>query len=281
MNTGFGISEILIVLTIVVVFFGSKELPKFLREIARLTAKIRRYSDRIKRELDDVTRSLDPQPVPVNVQRKEKEKLRTYYLSARKNLPQQEREQKSAEIIGHLRNLDVVKNAAMIMLYVEMGAEVITQPLIRSLLKEKKRVVLPYCVDNGMRELRGAEIADPENDIIIGKHSVPEPREELRKHFFKSDLEAVICPVVAFDPQGGRLGRGKGYYDTFLREIRGKIPLIGIAFDCQMMKESIPFEYHDVPMDTVVTENGVVVGSENVDTSSETGGDNSSGQLAG
>ena len=64
MNTGFGFSEILLIATLIVIFFGSKELPSLLREIAKFTAKVRRYSDRIKRELDDVTRSLDPQPVP-------------------------------------------------------------------------------------------------------------------------------------------------------------------------------------------------------------------------
>ena len=87
MNTGFGFSEMLLVLVLVVVFFGSKELPAFLREIAKFTAKVRRYSDRIKRELDEVTRSLDPQPVPPFAdQQTKKEKLRTRYLSARKNL---------------------------------------------------------------------------------------------------------------------------------------------------------------------------------------------------
>ena len=273
MNTGFGISEILLVATIVVVFFGSKELPKFLREIARLTARIRRYSDRIKRELDDVTRSLDPKPESVNRQRDEKKKLRTYYLTARKGLSQQEREQKSMAVCGHLLKRKEMENAAMVMLYVNMGAEVITRPLIKKLLEEKKRVVVPYCITTGGHELRGAEIHHWEDDLIIGKHNVPEPREELRKHFFKSDLEVIICPGVAFDPQGGRLGRGKGYYDTFLRELRGTIPMIGLAYDCQLMKESLPFEYHDVPMDVVITETGVAVG--------ETAEESSSSSLAG
>ena len=260
MNTGFGISEILLVATIIVVFFGSKELPKFLREIARLTARVRRYSDRIKRELDDVTRSLDPKPEMVNEQREQKKKLRTYYLAARKELSKEQREEKSVAIHECLLNRKEVKDAVMVMLYIDMGAEVSTRILVNKLLEDKKRVVLPYCTESGGKELRAAEIHHLEDDLVIGKHNIPEPREELRKHLFKSDLGVIICPGVAYDPQGGRLGRGKGYYDNFLREMRGKIPIIGLAYDCQMMKETLPFEYHDVPMDLVITESGVAVG---------------------
>ena len=260
MNTGFGFSELLLVVVLVVVFFGSKELPGFLREIAKFTAKVRRYSDRIKRELDDVTRSLDPQPVPFAEQQTRKKELRSYYLSARKALGPEARTENSAAITETLLTCVPVQNAAMIMLYADMGAEVITRPLIGRLIGLKKRVLLPYCVE-GTNELTVAEVFDIENDLVAGKHGVPEPREALRTKFFKSDIEVVLCPGVAFDPQGGRLGRGRGYYDGFLRELRGQIPIIGLAFDCQMLTETLPFEYHDVPMDMVVTESGVVVGA--------------------
>ena len=259
MNTGFGFSEILLIATLIVIFFGSKELPSLLREIAKFTAKVRRYSDRIKRELDDVTRSLDPQPVPFAEQQAKKKELRALYISARKKLSNEERANKSSIIGSHLMELEQVKKATMIMLYAEMGAEVITLPLINRLMNEKKRIILPYRL-GGNNDLGIAEIHDTEKDIIIGKNRVPEPREELRKTFFRSDLEVVVCPGVAFDLQGGRLGRGLGCYDSFLRELRGKTPLIGLAFDCQILPENLPFEYHDVAMDKVITESGIVVG---------------------
>jgi len=259
MNTGFGFSEILLIVTVIVIFFGSKELPVFLREIAKFTAKVRRYSDRIKREIDDVTRSLEPQPVPFAEQREKKKELRAYYLAARKKLDDALRVEKSATITDHLCKFDKVKNATMIMLYINMGAEVITRTVITSLLKEGKRIIVPYCASGG-NNLGIAEIKDLENDIIIGEHGVPEPNEGLRTSFFKSDLQVIVCPGVAFDRQGGRLGRGKGYYDSFLHEVRGKIPIIGLAYDCQVMEENMPFEYHDVSMDHVITESGIIVG---------------------
>ena len=260
MNTGFGFSEILLVVVLVVVFFGSKELPAFLREIARFTAKVRRYSDRIKRELDDVTRSLDPQPDPMADHQEKKKELRLRYLSERKKLGEERRIAKSAAIAATVRECTVVKDASMIMLYAEMGAEVITRPLIGELIGLQKRIVLPYGAA-GTNEMKVAEIFSVDGDIVTGAHGAPEPRAELRGRFFKSDIDAVICPGVAFDPQGGRLGRGRGCYDGFLRELRGQIPAIGLAFDCQMLTEPLPFEYHDISMDMVITESGIVVGA--------------------
>lgn len=259
MNTGLGFSEMIVVVTLIIVFFGSKELPTLLREIARFTAKVRRYSDRIKRELDDVTRSLEPQPSPQPAaQSSMKQEIRTRHIEGRKALGQKLREEKSALIYEHLLSLENVRNATMIMLYAEMGAEVITRPLIRRLLAEKKRIILPYCIEK-THNFGIAEIHDIDNDLISGTSNVPEPRIELRTSFFKSDIQLIVCPCVAFDKNGARLGRGQGYYDVFLRDLRGKIPIYALAFDCQMLSEAMPFEYHDIGMDKVITESGIVV----------------------
>ncbi len=260
MNTGLGFSEILLIVTLIVVFFGSKELPMFLREVAKFTSRIRKYSDRVKKELDDVARSLEPQPVPFAEQKERKKELRQQYISIRKQLEPGERSQKSEIIARHLLSMDKVQKATMIMIYAETGAEVITMPAIRTLLNLQKRIVLPYCIE-GTNQLEIAEIRDPDTDIAPGSRGIPEPLSALRRKLFKSDLEVIVCPGVAFDNQGGRLGRGHGYYDTFLYELRGRVPIIGLAYDCQILQERLPFEYHDVVMDHIVTESGIVFGA--------------------
>jgi 5-formyltetrahydrofolate cyclo-ligase len=60
----------------------------------------------------------------------------------------------------------------------------------------------------------------------------------------------ILVPGVAFDLHGGRLGRGKGYYDRLLKELRGTT--CGVAFDQQVV-EAIPVEPHDVRLDHVLT----------------------------
>ena len=58
-------------------------------------------------------------------------------------------------------------------------------------------------------------------------------------------------PGVAFDHDGNRMGRGKGYYDRFLPLIPSTYK-IGICFPFQMIT-SIPAEEHDIRMDEIIT----------------------------
>jgi 5-formyltetrahydrofolate cyclo-ligase len=256
MDMGVGFSEILLVLVLVLIFFGSKELPHFIREGARLFGKLRGYTDKVKRELNDLTATMTPATAPVeNVVNDKKKELRKKYTAARKALSPEERTEKSSVIRDVLKNTSAFKKSGAILLYVEMASEVAMRPLIDELLKSGKRVAIPYLkVDQ--RTMGMASITDCSIDIIQGALKTPEPRPEIRDNFYRSDLQLVVCPGVAFDKFGGRLGRGKAFYDNFLRELKGKVPIFGVGFECQFMDEQLPFSYSDVVMDQVVTENG-------------------------
>ncbi|MCF0205812.1 MAG: 5-formyltetrahydrofolate cyclo-ligase, partial [Bacteroidales bacterium] len=65
------------------------------------------------------------------------------------------------------------------------------------------------------------------------------------------DFDLIIVPGVAFDRNGNRLGRGRGYYDRFLCKYP-KVEKIGICFDFQLLEE-IPTEPTDIRMDKVVS----------------------------
>lgn len=66
----------------------------------------------------------------------------------------------------------------------------------------------------------------------------------------------VLAPLLGFDARGGRLGWGKGYYDTYLGQLdaAGARPfVVGVAFGCQEV-DAVPLESHDRRLDAVVTE---------------------------
>lgn len=71
----------------------------------------------------------------------------------------------------------------------------------------------------------------------------------------------LLMPLLGFDATGQRLGWGKGYYDRFLAGVAAGTarPLaVGIAFACQQVA-AIPSEPHDVRLDAVLTEQGLLV----------------------
>jgi 5-formyltetrahydrofolate cyclo-ligase len=75
-------------------------------------------------------------------------------------------------------------------------------------------------------------------------------------------LDVVFLPLVGFDRRGVRLGTGGGFYDRAfafrqLRSLWHAPRLIGLAYAFQEL-ESISAAAHDVLMDAVVTEEGII-----------------------
>ena len=64
-------------------------------------------------------------------------------------------------------------------------------------------------------------------------------------------LDVIICPGLAFTPEGFRLGQGGGFYDRALARYPAARK-IGVAFTCQILP-SLPCEEHDIKMDLVIT----------------------------
>ena len=70
--------------------------------------------------------------------------------------------------------------------------------------------------------------------------------------------DVVIAPVVGFDPKCYRLGYGGGYFDRTLAIMPGPVRIFGVGF----RQGGIPTIYpqpHDIPMDAVVTEDGLLL----------------------
>jgi len=257
MDMSVGFSEILLILLLVLIFFGSKELPKFIRETARFFARVRTYGDKVRRELDTISVDMGALRVPEDDNLlTRKSEMRKKYLALRRSLAPEERAEKSSKICRILCESALFRNATAVMIYVNMGSEVETRGFITEMLRRGKRVLVPYC-KSGSRSMGIGEITNIENDIVLGEGNVPEPRPELRDRFFLGDLRLIVCPGVSFDVYGGRLGRGSAYYDNFLRELKGRVPLFGLAFDCQMHEGHLPFSSSDVPMEQIVTESGL------------------------
>jgi 5-formyltetrahydrofolate cyclo-ligase len=138
--------------------------------------------------------------------------------------------------------------AQSILFFAPLRAELDVWPLLPEALAAGKRVALPR-FEAATQRYEAAEVLDPTTDLELGHFGIREPRGQCAR--FSSDwLDLILVPGVAFDLQGRRLGRGKGYYDQLLGALHGT--RCGVAFDQQVVDE-IPMAPHDMTLHCILT----------------------------
>ena len=174
-------------------------------------------------------------------------------MMTKQELRQQIRRQKllhagddSATIIERLKQHPRLSHARTLLLYSALPDEVQTQPLIDELVRQGKTVLLPKVVDGSTMELRHYTGAC---DLSLGAYSIMEPSGERFTDF--AAIDVAIIPGMAFDSEGHRLGRGKGYYDRFLSQLTSKTYKIGLCFPWQRV-DCVPTDENDISMDAVI-----------------------------
>lgn len=176
---------------------------------------------------------------------KEKIILRNKIREKKRQFTQIQLDELSRMIIQRLLHSDRVKNAQTIILYYSLHDEVNTHHLIDLLSETGKKILLPYVKDDTEMELR--EYGGPD-DLRKGCYGIMEPTGNTFTNL--ETIDVAVIPGMSFDSNGNRLGRGKGYYDRFLKKIPD-VYKIGICFDFQKV-DNIPTGLYDVKMDEII-----------------------------
>lgn len=176
----------------------------------------------------------------------DKKELRKQIRAAKQAVPFCEKLQRSVGIMQQVELLPRFIEAETVLLYWSMSDEVQTHDFVNRWY-DKKRLLLP-CVDGDdlrLRQYTGPECLQAGEQFGIGEPTGPE-FTDLDK------VQLIIVPGVAFDRQGNRMGRGRGFYDRLLKSTPNAYK-VGVAFDFQMI-DIVPTEPFDVPMDEVIFE---------------------------
>jgi 5-formyltetrahydrofolate cyclo-ligase len=132
--------------------------------------------------------------------------------------------------------------------YMPMGGEIDPRPLMQALRQQGNAICLPVCVNEEaamiFRHYRDGDALLPD------EMGIATPRATAQQ--VAPDI--ILLPLLAFDGQGHRLGRGGGFYDRTLAKLRqaGSCRFIGLAFDMQMV-DKCPIAPHDEALRGVVT----------------------------
>jgi len=171
------------------------------------------------------------------------------------SMTNQERQVASSAICTHLTSIASVATADTLLAYLPLPDEVDLSFLLAMWIEESRIVCVPVVAWEDKTMRAGLLASMDDKSIIKGRYGLREPSDP---HPVPADtIDVMLVPGLGFDVDGGRLGRGAGYYDRFLATHRAPV-VIGVGFDSQVL-DSIQREKHDQLMTAVVTPSGILV----------------------
>jgi 5-formyltetrahydrofolate cyclo-ligase len=161
-------------------------------------------------------------------------------------LPAHEYAKTGAALLENLRELAIWRTAQHPCIYASVPGEAPTEALLEDCFLREIAVLLPRV--NGeeleLREVRGMDA------LVPGAFGIREPGGATRVAT-PTETDCVLIPGVAFDATGGRVGRGRGFYDRLLARIPN-VPRIALAWEWQLL-EQVPVDSRDAKMDWLIT----------------------------
>jgi 5-formyltetrahydrofolate cyclo-ligase len=178
----------------------------------------------------------------------QKAALRKQIRAAMQVIPPPARAAASGQIRTQLKEQTFWKNAESVLFFAPMPDEVDVWPLLAEALASGKIATLPR-YDSANNDYIACRLQNLQSEIAPGQFGIREPKAGCPEIPLER-LGLILVPGVAFDLRGGRLGRGRGFYDRLLPEIHGI--KCGVAFDEQLVEE-VPAGTLDVRMDFILT----------------------------
>jgi len=187
--------------------------------------------------------------------------LRRNVLSRISSIDDLAREEKSRAVAETLLGLPQWKRAGMVMAYYPMQNEVNILPVIRTALREAKLTALPRIYPEGMK----FHVLPPNS----GQESIENCMEQHPLGFLQPIaslpiiqpsphiVTIMLVPGVSFDAGGNRLGRGKGYYDSYLNQHGHHIYTAGICFS-EQIEDSVPTGHQDKKIRALISDSGIL-----------------------
>jgi len=113
----------------------------------------------------------------------------------------------------------------------------------------QRRIGLPV-IDRASKQLR-FHVWFPGCPMEEDAFGIPKPKDT---EVFEPTL--LLVPCVGFGPNGTRLGYGGGFYDRTLAALRPRPYTVGVGYGHGYIPWLVP-EPHDVPLDAILTEDGL------------------------
>lgn len=179
--------------------------------------------------------------------------LRDQLLTARRRHPILAAREDAEAIAEHLLATPEVRRAATVAAYISLTNEPGTGPLVERLHELGRRLVLPVLLPDN--DLDWAVYEGP-HALVPASRGLLEPAGPRLGPEAVATADVVLCPGLAVDRRGYRLGRGGGSYDRALARVPVGTFVCTLLYDGELL-DRVPAEEHDRPVTAIATPSGV------------------------
>ncbi|MGX9900287.1 5-formyltetrahydrofolate cyclo-ligase [Arthrobacter sp. SA17] len=202
-----------------------------------------------------------------------KELLRSRHRMARAAMTEDDRNQAGKDLAIHgltwanqkvseqlASGISRTAGSATFAVYLGVGTEPPTLPLIHALHAAGNRILLPVCQPE--RRLSWVYWT-PGSAFTRSKYApIQEPVGEQHDLSVVGSAAGMFLPATAVDRSGNRIGQGGGYYDRLLADLVAEgwnVPGIAVVYDSEVLAEgSIPAEAFDQPVRSILTPSEII-----------------------
>jgi 5-formyltetrahydrofolate cyclo-ligase len=147
------------------------------------------------------------------------------------------------------------QKAQQILIFLSLPDEIDTVPLLELAFAQNKAVFAPKICGDSLDFYKISSFKNPGMALGPGAWGIREPDATTASKFAAGSgiPTLIVTPGLAFDRQGRRLGRGKGFYDRFFASLdRTSYFALGLCLESQILPE-IPVDSRDKTMDAICT----------------------------
>jgi 5-formyltetrahydrofolate cyclo-ligase len=279
---GLGFDELILIAAVAAFFFDKKDIGNILRWFKTTRAKLANWQYELEDKIESLTQEaknsiqIDLKPsahiqnnaatihstseisenteAPLVADEKPAEipsqnEIRTLIKTKLKQLDPSIKELQSAQLVSRLNQNTWIKDSATVAAFVSLPDEVQIISFLQKMCDENRILYLPKILENQQIQWIRIQSLD---DLEQGAFGILEPKKSLiNSQIPHPAIDLFIIPGMVFSEIGGRIGRGKGFYDRALAHYPHAKKL-GVCYEFQI-QESFIQQKHDIAMNGLIT----------------------------
>jgi 5-formyltetrahydrofolate cyclo-ligase len=186
---------------------------------------------------------------------RQKESLRREMRDRLATVSREERALAGAAIAARVAEDASSPRDATVLLFASLPDEIPTAGLHAALRRRGCVVAYPRVLEGGRMALHRV---DAPEEMLPGPYGIATPHPDRSPRLDPGTIDVAFLPGLAWDREGGRLGRGAGYYDRLLGAEEWRGEAWGVFLAVQEV-DRLPRDRWDMPLDRVLTERETVV----------------------